>query len=427
MELYLHVGMHMFLRRVRKRLLTKELLMELFLQFGYGMMAHCRALIDAWGTGTVILSPRDLNDSQLNRLARDITGLGGRVMVDPQFYLPHADHERLCAHDYWPDAYDTSQFWTGSDLTMLLNALVDLNHRLGCSDFILPGIYADTVDDDWLAIHARVLEETERIGAQGLQPMATVALSGEATRTESQVHAILDEAGDWPVSGVYLVCEHPSGNYLVVDPSWVANVVDLVAGLRLKGKRVVLGYCNQQMLIAATGAATAIASGTWMNVRSFPPEKFRSQYEEEIKQRTIWYYCPVALSEYQIPFLDVARHLGVLDQMRTPQEMASSYADQLFAGTQPSTVGFTEQAAFRHYLQCLQRQVASAKQGSFDQTVDAHEQTLARAEALLTQLRSVGVTGKHRDFADAIAVNRAALSIIRNTRGPRLRHSWNDL
>jgi hypothetical protein len=39
--------------------------MELFLQFGFGMMEHCRVLVDEWGGGTVILSPRDLNETQL--------------------------------------------------------------------------------------------------------------------------------------------------------------------------------------------------------------------------------------------------------------------------------------------------------------------------------------------------------------------------
>ena len=67
--------------------------MELFLQFGYGMMEHCRQLISAWGGGTAVLSSRDLNGDQLPRLASDITGISnGQVLLDPQFYVPHADH-----------------------------------------------------------------------------------------------------------------------------------------------------------------------------------------------------------------------------------------------------------------------------------------------------------------------------------------------
>ncbi len=75
--------------------------MELGLQFGYGMMDHCRSLIAAWGGGTAVLSPRDLNGDQLRRLAVSLKALpNARVLVDPQVYLPHSDHERLCSHDY---------------------------------------------------------------------------------------------------------------------------------------------------------------------------------------------------------------------------------------------------------------------------------------------------------------------------------------
>jgi hypothetical protein len=115
--------------------------MQLHLQFGYGMMEHCRSLISSWNGGTAILSPRDLDDEQLERLAGSINALPqGHCLLDPQFYLPHADHERLCAHSFWPDAYETGAFFQGSALTTLLRKLEELNLRLGCREFILPGL-----------------------------------------------------------------------------------------------------------------------------------------------------------------------------------------------------------------------------------------------------------------------------------------------
>jgi hypothetical protein len=84
-----------------------------------------------------------------------------------------------------------------------------------------------------------------------------------------------------------VVCEHPNGGYLVDDPNWLANVLDIVAGLRLGEAEVIVGYCNHQLLVASTANASAMCSGTWMNVRSFPPDKFRTAYEEEIR-------CPLS-------------------------------------------------------------------------------------------------------------------------------------
>ena len=46
--------------------------MELYLQFGYGMMGLCRHFIERWKGGTVILSPRDLTGEQIQRLGKEI-------------------------------------------------------------------------------------------------------------------------------------------------------------------------------------------------------------------------------------------------------------------------------------------------------------------------------------------------------------------
>ena len=42
-----------------------------------------------------------------------------------------------------------------------------------------------------------------------------------------------------------------------------------------------------------------------MNVRSFSRDRFLRPDENEIRQRATWYYCPQALSEYKLPFLDL--------------------------------------------------------------------------------------------------------------------------
>lgn len=400
--------------------------MDLHLQFGYGMMDHSRALLDTWGGGTVILSPRDLDTGQLTRLAQDILrNERGRVLLDPQFYLPDADHGRLTAHDYWPDTYSSGSFWGGDELRTLLAKLAVRNRELGCFAMILPGIYADRVDDDWLERQSLVIEESR--AATPLPRLVTVALGADAIRSTDDIDEVLAAATTWDAHGIYLVCEHPRGDYLVSDPTWMANVLDLVAGLRLKGKSVTVGYCNQQMLILACAGASAIASGTWMNVRSFPPHKFRAQYDDEIKQRTTWYYCAQALSEYKIPFLDIAHRQGILADMQPEASLGSRHANVLFAGPQPSSVRWSEQTAFRHYLQCIWSQAVAARKPSFNETVAAHERMLDDAETLLVRLRAAGVRGQMRDFADCIDVGRAALSLLVSSRGAILRRSWDAL
>lgn len=401
--------------------------MELSLQFGYGMMDHTRNLLEEWNKGTVILSPRDLSDKQLQKLSSDVHRLGGEVLLDPQFYLPHSDHKRLIGHDYWPADYQSILFWSGSELTTLLTKLQILNNSLNTDGFILPGLYADRIDDDWLVQQTAILEEVEHLNIESNITYATIALSGEATSSIEQIHKLLDSSKDWPVMGIYLICEHPRGEYLVQDPNWLANILDLTAGFRLRGRNVILGYCNQQMLIASCSSASAIASGTWMNVRSFPPEKFRTQYEEEIRQRTTWFYSPEALSEFKIPFLDIAYRQGLLSDIRPSGEFSNPFNTPLFSGSQPTTVGFSEHASFRNYLHCLQVQISNSRKATFEETVRAHYRLLDDSEALLKRLHSVGVRGQMRDFFECLDANRAALAILESTRGPILKRAWVNL
>ena len=181
------------------------------------------------------------------------------------------------------------------------------------------------------------------------------------------------------------------------------------------------------MLIGSLAKVNAIASGTWMNVRSFPPEKFVSQYEDEMKQRATWYYCPQALSEYKIPFLDIARRFNLLDRLAPPANLDGGYASVLFGGAQPSSVGFSEQMAFRHYLNCLRGQVLAAERPTFDETVAAHRELLDNAETLLSMLSASGIRGQQRDFSNIIDVNRAALELFVSLRGAMLRRRWVSL
>jgi len=399
--------------------------MKLYLQFGHGMMEHCRHLIQSWNGGTVVLSPRDLEESRMQKFAdrmRDFPDTS--LLFDPQLYLPRSNHETLCAYSYWPSNYSTGVSWEVANLRTLLSEIFDLNARLGSDAIILPGLLASEVSDDWLDIQSAILNEAAMMGVQQeLYP--TIALSDAAILNTDQISKLLEAAESWDAPGYYLVCQHPRGEYLVNNPVWVSNILDIAAGIKLNGAKVILGYCSHQMLISACAKVDAICSGTFLNVRSFPPEKF-SRAESDPKQRSTWFYCPQGLSEYKDSFLDIAHRIGVLDDLR-PEEKFGGYANRLFSGPQPTTIGLKEPVAFRHYLNSLHVQALSAEKASFDETVNCYEETLNRAEDLLSSLHQSGIRGQQRDFRDIIDVQRAAIAALVATRGPILRRHWSAL
>src|SRR5205823_5154168 len=99
--------------------------MELYLQLGYGMMEICRRLLRGWGSGTVILSPRDLEYHRLLKFAEELSTIGGATLFDPQFFLPRATHRRLRSHDYFPDDYDTNMLAGGPSLEGMLQRVAE--------------------------------------------------------------------------------------------------------------------------------------------------------------------------------------------------------------------------------------------------------------------------------------------------------------
>jgi hypothetical protein len=225
------------------------------------------------------------------------------------------------------------------------------------------------------------------------------------------------------------LCELPVGrrDYLVEDPLWLANVLELCAGLRIAGKRVLAGYVNHELLCLGAAAVDAVGSGTWMNVRMFSPDRFQATQEEETRRRATWYYSPTALSEFKAVFLDAAWQQGLLANLEAPTEYSSPYAAPLFAGVQPSSTGFGEREAFRHYLHCLRHQARQARRATFDETLAHHRQLLDSGEQLVTLLSSRGVLSQGRGFGEIFDVVRSALTMFEATRGPTLRRAWGRL
>jgi hypothetical protein len=253
--------------------------------------------------------------------------------------------------------------------------------------------------------------------------LATIALSSNSMADESQVEAVIDRASRWPVNGFYVVAESPSG-YLVDTPVWLANLLILTLGLKLIGKEVIVGYCNHQSLCLAAANVDAISSGTWLNVRSFSPDKFFMPGIDEISRRTTWYYCAHALSEYTLPFMDMAKRMNVLDLMRCDSTTGSYYADALFTGPNPSSLGWGEREAFRHYLTCIRSQVSITRKGTYQETLSSYDQMLSTAETVIRRLRAQGISGLGRDFLTYIDVNRSALLYFDQARGHQLRRNW---
>lgn len=394
--------------------------MEMYLQTGSGMMTITRELIDIWGSASVILSPRDLNPDQITRFPNEIAGSLDECLIDPQFYLPRADYHTLNDHDYWPTDYSTNMLYDGIEEN--LHELKRLNDSALTTKYILPSILCTEVDDVWIRHNNQILDLSQKIFS-GKPQIATLPLVQEVVRDEASLEKLLNIVENWEVDGFYVVAEPPENQYLVDDPLWLSNLLNFISGLKLLDKHVVLGYANHQMLCASLTNIDAIASGTWLNVRSFPPDKF-NQSDDEVRRRALWYYCPHTFSEYKIQFVETAFRDDIIDKLKPERDYLDQFVRPLFSGALPSDTNYSESNSHRHYLNTLKKQVDKLNFDSFSDAYETYKNTLDEYQDNSDELASEGVLGQHRDFNEIFDVNLNAIISLKKKRGFVLERKW---
>ncbi|MCE5286080.1 MAG: hypothetical protein LLG02_09580 [Pelosinus sp.] len=401
--------------------------MDLYLQFGYGMKSLTVDLSTEWQSTNVILSPRDITPKQLEKWSKDFAKANINCMFDPQCYFPKCDHKNLIQYGYWDNSLNTHLDSLEDSETTLIRKINVYNSIINSNRFIIPGImrkYSSEWFDQWKHNSLKLSEVTRKI-VQDRKSILTLALPSDLLcQDERNIEQIIETTSKWDVDGYYIIAEPYTGKYLVDNPVWISNLLQLCAGLKLQNREVIVGYANQQMLCLSAAKIDAIASGTYLNVR-----KFSNKFEnlDDIKRKSVWFYYPHALSEYKIPFLDFAYNNGILDEMRPEAELDNPYISLIFSGILPSSTAFNETLAFKHYLQTLKKQVALCSRDTFKDTIAANEMLLNTAERRIEFLEDNGVYAQARNFKDIVDVNKSALQRLQKTRGFMLEHSWSEL
>lgn len=409
--------LHLYIREEEKRL-------ELFIQMGHNMQSLALEHLKDFGDGTIILSPMNIIPANIGKYAKKVRNNNGKILVDPQLYYPRKYQKNLTKYDYWPQDNFTNLELGQFDY--VIERLALLNYEVSSEAFILPAFTANKVDDLWNRVQKLSIESAKKY-ASDLKRIHTIALSSDVVNDEIQIEKVVSYVEEWDVDGVYIVCEHPGRYYLVDQPLWVANLMSLAAGIKRQHKQVIVGYASHQLLCLSLAKCDAIASGNFLNLRWFQPEHFETKDEKNISRRAVWYYCPQSLSEFKIPFLDIAKRMNLLDRLAPPVSMRNPYSEMLFGASLPSSTVFGEKESFRHYLYCLRKQCQMSVRDTYRETEDAHLLILETAEQLLSGLGEKGIKGQDRDFTEILDVNRAAIAAYSMAYCFPLSQEWNSL
>lgn len=396
--------------------------MQLYLQMGHGMQQLSKSLIQLWGEGHIIISPVNIKQTQLSKFIKEIQSEKGKVLFDPQIFFPHNAHSKLMEYDYWPSG-------SLSDTSTLLGInreLLVLNNLLNTEAIILPG--STFAEKNFNIVYAQIADSAAFFRERtDKQLYATLCLLPETVRNQQFIENIIDPLIDLKVDGFYIIPQPSNGEYINSDVLWIMGLLKLATCLKLKNRKVILGYSNHQTLVAALAHVDGIASGTYMNTRSFEPSKFQSYRDEDTKRKSTWYYLPDALSEYKATILDVAKQRGFLDLFAPQGCFLNQYSSMLFSGALPSSTNYNETNSFEHYLYCLHEQCDLLTKKSYDEVFDTYEFLLNNAENKIKTLKRKGIGGQNRDFEPGIEVNRIAMFALNEDYGLKLRFEWLNL
>ena len=404
-------------------------LMELFLQFGHGMKALTLDLSKKWDKTSVILSPRDMAPTQLKTWSIEFQKAGVQCYFDPQCYCPKSELKRLSQYSYWDSNLNTKLQQNNTPIDQQIQEIKNCNDIAKSVAYILPSIL-NNYDSSWAN---RFLRQTKRIIDSGHKYMNDKPLLATLTfpkdflvQNENTIEPVLQAILDLDVDGFYIISEDLDRKYLADNPMWLSNVLHICATLKISGKKIVFGYGNHQLLPLALLRTDAMASGSWLNVRSFTNRFIDT---DEQKRKSTWVYYPEALSEYKLSFMDWAFNHGHLASMKSKdKDFLDEGISKIFqSSAPPSATGFNETDAFKHYLCCLKHQVSLLNRPSYQETLDSYEMLLVTAEREIERLEKCGVYAQTRSFRDVIDVNRAAVTQLKRSHGFSLKMSWDSL
>lgn len=396
--------------------------MELYLQMGHGMQSMSKELISQWGAGHIIISPVNIKQQSLEKYTKEISALNGKLYFDPQIFYPHDANTKLKEYDYWPQGSlsDTST------LSLIHQELLELNNKIETEAIILPSYKMD--ETTFYKVLKQLSDGASFFRAKTQKKLfATLCIASETIRNQEFIENILDTVTKLDVDGFYVIAQPSNGEYINTDTLWEMGFLKLVACLKLSQKKVIVGYSSHQTLVTSILKVDGIASGTYMNTRSFSPEKFQSYSDDDTKRKSTWYYLPEAMNEYKATILDIAKQRGFLGEFAPQGDLKNEYSAMLFSGAMPSSTSYKERESFMHYLTCLKKQCDTLTQKSYQDTFNAYDFMLNIAERKIKTLKTKGIRGQNRDFEPGIEANRIAMFAINEDYGFKLRMEWENL
>lgn len=385
--------------------------MSLWIQQGYGKGDKLARLASKRGVEGVLLSPADETAERLSETATDCRGEGLAVAVDPQTYVYSIPEGAGRLHDEHGLAFgDLSWAPPPNELATQVQAVLQLNDRLGTESVISPAPLQQSFDDVWAPVALQYARAT--VEAADKPVLATLAVADSGFASWETVERWLDVATTLDVAGFYLIVSKSGPR--VYPPLWdeqiLTNILRLVHRLSvLNSYRLLWGYADVAGLLGVAAGASGFGSGWFYSLRTFSPSKWQ----------------PSSGGAQAVPRVFASGLLTALEAQSEGRAVArSALAAEAFPGRRTRrriadhTQGWGQTDAWYQHLKSLASvgaQVARRTPGT-GTALDFTDERIRQASARLETLRRSGVTLRPA-YANTLDTYSAALRRFRTAEG----------
>lgn len=370
--------------------------MTFYLQQGYGMMGLNEEFADKIEDIGFILSPRSLQrQTHIDKIMEHGNKLrkkNKKILFDPQFYEPKTNLSKILKFPYFEGLdYSTLAFDKFTAQLFSQNAIKYQDKGLNVDEYIIPGMYANSVTEDWLEAQENMMDGALNYPNRKFT-YQTLALGPDVVNNQKEFSDLINRCTQYPVDGYYIVLKSPD-NFLMQDQNYLYDILDALISLNLAGKKIIMGYGNQQSLIFSGVGVSGIATGNYRNVRAFNPEIFFESDEEDIKRKGTWYFDGYTLGEYNKQQLSLAYKRG-LNKYFGP---INEFNEMLLNNPNPAIVPWSETLAFRNYLYEMNKNWALIMQSDpkdrIDLVINQFEQSKSVNQELISKGFKLGTKG----------------------------------
>lgn len=389
--------------------------MKFYIQQGYGMMRLNKEFADKYEDLGVITAPRAMQRnadvSRLSRHAKALKKKGVTILFDPEFYDPRTNMEKILKYPYFEfvENFRTNEFneYLAEDF---IKKVIDYQiYEMNVDKIIIPNTYINSIDQNWYDMQEEFLKSLENYETE-LDIYMSLPLGPDVIKNKDMFDKLIGQCISYPVKGFYVVLKAPQGDFLIDDEEYLYSVLDALISLEISEKEILLGYANQQSLIYAAAGVESIATGNFRNVRSFDPDNYTEDDDDNILQRATWYYDGNSLSEFRPQHLDLAYRRRLKDYFGPSNE----YSKELLNSEKPSAIPWGEGKAFRHYLVTIREQWLKIESIDRSKRIDYIIEMLIKVEEHITDLQKKGFRIGRRAFnQDILDSCLSALSAIK--------------